>query len=102
VNPRVDDNPDRSKYYKNANPDIVLDQLNECWRQLRLFKVAVADRDRNLARNLQAINEQRELIHNLRQALRLTNRLWPLVYALAGGCAAKLAELGMARIFRPH
>jgi hypothetical protein len=76
--------------------------LNECWRQLRLFKVAVADRDRNLDRNLQAINEQRELIRNLRQALRLTNRLWPLVYALAGGCAAKLAELGMARIFRPH
>jgi hypothetical protein len=95
-----DDNPDRSKYYQDAAPGKLLDQLNECWRQLRLFKEAVADRDRNLDRNLQAIEEQRKLIKSLRQALKLTNRLWPLIYALSGAILGKLAELGMEWIFR--
>ncbi len=78
-------NPDRSEQYKDATPQKLLEQLNENWRQLRLFKTAIDDRDRNLDRLHHSISERDETIEGLQKALRLRNRLWPIVYSVLGG-----------------
>jgi predicted RNase H-like nuclease (RuvC/YqgF family) len=110
----ADDNPDRSNQYKVAEDSAqvtvvntktggrqkLIDQVNENWRQLRLFKTALSDRDRVIAELHQSIFKRDTMIGRLNQKLALMNRVRPLVYGCIGAAVAKLAELGVERISR--
>jgi hypothetical protein len=110
----AEENPDRSHQYKVADDSAqvtvvntrtgsrqkLIDQVNENWRQLRLFKAALSDRDRVIAELHESIFRRDKLIGSLNQKLALMNRIRPLVYACIGAAAAKLAELGVERISR--
>lgn len=88
-----EENPDRSKQYTDASPVKLRDQLNENWRQLRLFKTALQDRDEVINTLHQSIRQRDEAIDGLHKRIALMNRIRPLVYAAIGGAVAKLAEL---------
>ena len=83
---------DRSAQYQDASPSKLLDQLNENWRQLRLFGLAVADRDRAIDSLHKSIAERDKAISRLNSRLRFAKVRVALLYALVGGIAAKGAE----------
>lgn len=92
-------NPDRSRQYEDSDPRKLKDQLNEAWRQMRLFTRAVADRDAVINSLHASIHQRDKSIGLLQKSLRLANRTWPLIYAAVGAAAAKLAELGIQALF---
>jgi len=96
----MEENPDRSHQYTDANPEKLRDQLNENWRQLRLFKAALSDRDQVIGELHESIIRRDKLIGSLNQKLALTNRLRPLAYAAIGGMAAELVKWAMERLLK--
>lgn len=94
----TEDNPDRSKQYTDATPEKLRDQLNENWRQLRLFKSALSDRDRVIAELHGSISTRDEHIDSLNARLKLMNRVRPLLYAGLGGAVAKLGDFLITKL----
>jgi|SRR5579862_397319 len=90
-------NPDRSSQYTDISVEKVREQLNENWKQLRLFARAVADRDRvidelhgSIARRDEAIAERDKTI----KTIKLMSKVKVAVlYSLVGGAAAKGIEV---------
>ena len=99
---RPEDNPDRSSQHTDTDPRILRDQLNENWRQLRLFKRALEDRDETISTLHEAITKEKEINAALVVKLKMANRLRPWIYGIIGGAVAKLADLGIERIFHLH
>lgn len=85
-------NPDRHTQYTDASPEKLRDQLNENWRQLRIFGVAIADRDRTIDSLHKSVAERDTTIQLLNGRLRLSKVRVALLYALVGGAAAKGSE----------
>lgn len=96
----VGDNPDRSRQYTDSDPAKLRDQLNENWRQLRLFKQALADRDRVVAELHESINRRDKLIGSLNQRLALMNWFRPWLYALLGGIVNELGRFLVVKFFQ--
>jgi hypothetical protein len=88
-------NPDRHTQYTDASPEKLRDQLNENWRQLRIFGVAIADRDRAIDGLHKSVAERDTTIKLLNGRLRLAKVRVALLYALVGGIAAKGAEVSV-------
>lgn len=91
------DNPDRSEHYKLEDPEDLtvintrtggrqklLDQVNENFRQMRLLKAALDDRNQVIAELHGSIKTRDELIASLETKIRLFNRVRPFVYAAIG------------------
>jgi hypothetical protein len=93
-------NPDRRESYRCADPVTLRDQLNENWRQLRLMGRALADRDAIIGKQHQSIRARDVTIAELQKRLKLSNRFWPLLYAMAGGAVAETAKLLIEWILR--
>jgi hypothetical protein len=90
---------DRSQQYTDATPERLRDQLNENWRQLRLMKTTVADRDIVIA-NQQASIAARDLTIKLQNDRNHYTKLKiALRYSVIGGVAAKLAEVAALAAF---
>src|SRR5579863_10364886 len=87
-------NPDRSQQYRDASPQVLRDQLNENWKQLRILGTAVADRDRVIGTLHKSVEERDTTIGLLNGRLRYSKIRVALLYALVGGAAAKGAEVG--------
>jgi hypothetical protein len=94
------DNPDRSLQYHDASPGKLLFQLNENWKQLRLFKLAVADRDKMINRLHQSISEQEKATHDLENRLKYSRVKIALLYSIIGGASAKGVELFVLAVVR--
>jgi hypothetical protein len=108
-----DDNPDRSQQYKlkknspaavvvntrTGEEQLLVDQVNENWRQLRLFKAALSDRDEVISKLHESIRERDKLNKSLNTRLSLMNKVKPWLYGLFGGAAGKLGELLVIRLF---
>ena len=89
------ENPDRSAYYQDSSPGSLLKHLNAAWKQIRTIEKAVGDRDKALDKLHHSISERDATIENLRTALRIHNRAWPLLYAILGGAAAKFGDMAI-------
>ena len=98
IDPR-DEKPDRSAQYKQTNPAVLVDQLNENWRQLRLLRAAVSDRDEVIATLHGSIAERDKMIAAQETKMKLLNRVRPFVYATIGGAVTKMGELGFMYLF---
>lgn len=106
------DNPDRSAQYRLDGIDIVnvnsgarysvVDQLNENFRQLRLMRTALSDRDQVISELHDSIHKRDETIGKLNQKLKQMNRLRPVAYAALGAVVAKFAELGFGWLVFGH
>lgn len=92
---KLSNDPDRSRQYRDASPEKLRDQLNENWRQLRVFAAAVADRDRVIDSMHKSVAKRDETIKLQNQRLRLNKIKVALLYSLVGGAAAKGAEAGI-------
>jgi hypothetical protein len=79
----------------DADPQKLLDQLNENWRQLRLFKTAMADRDQVISELHNSIHQRDEAIKGLNKTIKLSNRIRPLVYAALGAAIPELIKLAI-------
>jgi hypothetical protein len=99
IDPR-DDKPDRSAFHKDTSPSVLLYQLNENWRQLRLVRRAVADRDDIIGQLHEAIRARDRMITAQTAALKLRNWLRPLGYALVGGVTGEIVKFALGRVFR--
>ena len=86
-------NPDRSTQYRDTDPEKLRDQLNENWRQLRLLRTAVADRDTIIGTLHESVRLRDQAVKALKTRVKITSKLWPLVYAAVGGACAKGLEL---------
>jgi len=95
-----EENPDRSQQYIDATPEKLRDQLNENWRQLRLFRAALSDRDQVIGELHNSISQRDELIASQNKKLILMNRLRPLLYACIGGAVSELGKFGIMQILR--
>ena len=93
IDPR-DDKPDRSTQYRETDPVKLRDQLNENWRQLRMLRAALADRDEVIATLHNSIAKRDDVIQAQAKSIKLRNRAWAVIYAGIGGAAASLATLG--------
>lgn len=111
-----DNNPDRSSQYQLAHPSDaltvvnvktgtrqqLLDQVNENFRQMRLLRTAVHDRDTVVATLHGEIHKRDEMIDTQNTHIKLLNRLRPLLYAGIGGGIAKLVEMGVVWLAVRH
>lgn len=107
-----EDNPDRKGQYKLDGSEIinlktgsrysVVDQLDENFRQIRLFRNALRDRDEVINELHSSIRRRDEVIAGQNSKLKLTNRLRPWIYGILGGAVAKLGDLFIERIFHLH
>ena len=86
-------NLDRSAQHTDPSPQKLLYQLNENWKQLRLFSAAVADRDQIINGLHLSIATRDRAIHLLNGRLRYAKVKIALLYALVGAVAAKGAEV---------
>jgi hypothetical protein len=112
----AEENPDRSHHYKVTDDSAqvivvntktgerqkLIDQLNENWRQLRLFKAALSDRDKVIAELHESIARRDKMIAAQNHKLALMNRLRPVAYACIGAAIGKISELGIERIAQLH
>lgn len=89
------ENPDRSSQYRDASPSKLLDQLNENWKQLRIFAAAIGDRDRTIDQLYSSLAERDKAIEALNGRLRYAKVRLVLLYSLIGGIAAKGAEVAV-------
>jgi hypothetical protein len=87
-----DENPDRSVQYKDTDPAKLRDQLNENWRQLRLLRTAVSDRDEVIGTLHGSIHRRDEVIAAQAKSIKLFNRARPLMYAAIGAVSAEVAK----------
>jgi predicted RNase H-like nuclease (RuvC/YqgF family) len=87
------ENPDRSNQYTDASPTKLRDQLNENWKQLRIFARAVADRDRTINALQTSLEERDKVIKRLKGRLSFARVRIALLYALVGGIAAEGAKV---------
>lgn len=87
--------PDRSGQYQDASPKVLRDQLNENWKQLRILKAAVSDRDRQIDSLHTSVRERDTTIGLLNGRLRYSKVRVALLYALVGGAAAEGAKEGV-------
>lgn len=107
-----DVNPDRSSQYQlvsetehgdsveilvlnkaTGRKQKLIDQLNENWRQLRLLRTAVADRDTIIGTLHESIRTRDQAVKALKTRVKISNKVWPLVYAAIGAICAKGLEL---------
>jgi hypothetical protein len=91
-------NPDRKNQYRDATPAVLRDQLNENWRQLRIFKIAIDDRDRTIGGLHKSVEERDKTIKLLNGRLRYSKVRVALLYALVGGAAAEGAKEGVVAL----
>jgi hypothetical protein len=89
-NSRIDS---QASSYKNASPEVLRDQLNECWTQLRTFKRAVADRDRSIDQLTKSLAARDLIVARLRKRLKYARVRIALLYAIVGAAVAKTLEL---------
>lgn len=87
------ENPDRSSQYKDATPAKLLDQLNENWKQLRIFAAAIGDRDRTIDQLYGSLAQRDKAIDALNGRLRYAKVRLVLLYSLIGGVAAEGAKV---------
>src|SRR5580765_3392662 len=106
IDPR-DVDPDRSFQYKLAEDSAsvkvvnkstgkkeqLVDQLNENFKQVRLLRAALSDRDEVIATLHGSIAQRDKVIEQQAKSIKLRNRVRTLVYAVLGGASAKLIEL---------
>jgi gamma-glutamyl phosphate reductase len=96
---KLSNDPDRSRQYRDASPEKLRDQLNENWKQLRVFAAAVADRDRvidSMHKSLAERDKTIKLQNERSVAQERVNKIKvALLYSLVGGAAAKGAEAGI-------
>lgn len=85
-------NADRKSSYTDASPSKLRDQLNENWRQLRLFARAVGDRDRVIGELHKSIEARDQTIKLQNGLLALSKVKVKLLYGLVGGAAFKGVE----------
>ena len=97
-----EDDADRSTQYMDTDPEKLRDQLNENWRQLRLFKAALQDRDEVINELHGSIRKRDQLISNQEKRIKLMNRLRPLIYAGIGSVVAKVADVLINLIVKGH
>lgn len=87
------ENPDRSSQYKDATPAKLLGQLNENWKQLRIFAAAIGGRDRTIDQLYRSLAERDKAVEALNGRLRYAKVRLVLLYSLIGGVAAKGVEV---------
>jgi len=87
------ENPDRSSQYTDATPAKLRDQLNENWKQLRIFGRTVADRDRVIDQLHTSLEERDIVIDRLKNRLRFAGVRIAVLYALVGGIAGEGAKV---------
>jgi hypothetical protein len=111
------DDPDRKGQYRLEGNDIVniltgvkysvVDQLDENFKQVRLFRTAIADRDKQLSSALSTIDTLRRTNGALLNRLALVNKFWwvankfwSLVLTLGAAIGGGLASEGLKIIVR--
>jgi hypothetical protein len=93
-----DPSVDRRKQYTDPTPEKLLQQLNENWRQLRIFQSAVGDRDRVISEQHEQIRTRDQLIKRQNTMLKYAKIRLALLYSLVGGVAFKGAEVFMLSV----
>lgn len=104
-----EENPDRSGQYKQRSDGMVenvhfgtlqhpIDQLNEAFRQIRLMRTALRDRDEVIAELHGAIKKRDHLITELTTSIKLSNRARPFLFAFFGGAATALGTWVLERL----
>lgn len=107
------ENPDRSRHYKlkgdgslvvvntmTGNEQSLVEQVNENFRQMRLLKTALDDRDEVIGELHGSIKRRDEVIAAQEKKAKLFNRVRPFVYAFFGGALTALGDVVIHQLFR--